>query len=122
MSSVHACSCVPRDTCRSTARFLDTDRCIPDAKLSLAWQSPPDGLSHTLDLFQEWPGAPDEEWSGHRYLEIVTWFDELTILRPDYTVQPVEEFIAGGKRWWEAMYAGDPRVQGRGIIPLDGDA
>ena len=28
--------------------------------------------------------------------------------------------MAGGRRWWYALYAGDDRVQGHGIIPMGG--
>jgi hypothetical protein len=31
---------------------------------------------------------------------------------------PTDEFIAGGKRWWDAFYADDPRVADENMAPL----
>jgi hypothetical protein len=52
-----------------------------------------------------------------RHLDLCVWFDELEVRRPDGTVVPPEEFAAGGRRWWDGMYAGDRRTAGHGIFP-----
>jgi hypothetical protein len=92
---------------------------VPEAKsfarwaerLSLDYRSGSDGLSHTLDLFQE----------GHRHLEIRLWFDEFEIRNPAGAVIPLSEFMVMGQRWWDGLYSGDPRTQGFGIFPLSRD-
>jgi hypothetical protein len=33
----------------------------------------------------------------------------------------LEEFAAGGVRWWDGLYANDPRTAGHGIAPLAGN-
>lgn len=63
---------------------------------------------HTLDLFQG---------GGSRILDFRAWFDELSLHDESGTEIPVSEFIDGGTRWWDAMYAGDPRTEGVGIYP-----
>jgi hypothetical protein len=73
---------------------------------SLDWRSEPGGTSHTLDLFQE---IPD--------LDVRIWFDELRIFDPDRVEIPFDEFTAAGVRWWDALYAGDSRTEGWGIVP-----
>ena len=45
------------------------------------------------------------------------WFDKLEIRDADEAVIPLEQFIADGKRWWDALYARDPQTSGRGIVP-----
>ena len=77
-------------------------------RLSLDWRSGEDGLSHSLSFSQD---------GGTRHLDGCVWFDSFTICRPDGNELALEEFIAGGKRWWDALYAGDPRTEGSGIIP-----
>jgi hypothetical protein len=77
-------------------------------RLSLDWRSGPGGLAHTLDLFQE----------GDRHLDLRLWFDELRIFGPDRAEIALDDFVAGGVRWWDALHAGDPRTAGHGIIPL----
>jgi hypothetical protein len=63
---------------------------------------------HTMDLFQE---------NGRRILDLRVWFDSLDVL--DGHGQPIAltEFISGGVRWWDALYANDPRTHGLGIFP-----
>ncbi|MCU1492547.1 MAG: hypothetical protein JWO62_311 [Acidimicrobiaceae bacterium] len=80
-------------------------------RLSLDWIAPGrDGLSHTLDVFQE---AGDQA-----HLDIRFWFDNLVVRNPGGEVIPLEEFGAGGKRWWDALAANDPRTRSSGIRPL----
>ncbi len=83
-------------------------------RLSLDWQSGSDGLSRSISVFQS-SGA-----GAFRHLDLCVWFDELEVRRPDGVVIPLEEFVAGGRRWWDAMYAGDKRAEGHGIFPAGG--
>ena len=83
-------------------------------RLSLDWRAEPDGLSHTLDLFQESAAGPA------RHLELRIWFDELRVFEPDGHELAFDEFTAAGVRWWDALKAGDPRTAGHGIQASDG--
>ncbi len=77
---------------------------------SLDFRGPSAGLTHSLNVFQT---GPD------KFLDVCLWFDKLRILRPP-AMEPVslDEFIAGGQRWWDGLNSGDPRTAGRGIAPL----
>lgn len=66
------------------------------------------GGRHTLDLFQE---------NGHRILDLRAWFDSLRVTDRWGTTIDISDFISDGVRWWDALYANDPRTQGLGIIP-----
>jgi hypothetical protein len=69
-------------------------------RLSLDWHaSEEDGRAHTLDLFQE--GFEEEK---NLHLDLRIGFDEMRLHTPTGTAIPVEEFIADGKRWWEAFF------------------
>jgi hypothetical protein len=68
---------------------------------------------HSIILFQD---------GRDRILDICLWFDELTIHSPSGGIISIDDFIAGGKRWWDALYAGDERASGHGIVPLKNDA
>lgn len=81
------------------------------SRLSLDWQSGTDGLSHSISVFQEGPA---------RHLDLCVWFDEIEVRRPDGTPVPLQEFAAGGRRWWDAMYVRDKRTEGHGIFPAGG--
>lgn len=78
-------------------------------RLSLDVRSGVDGMSHTLDLFQE---------GNKRHLDLRIWFDELTLRSPRGDTIPLDEFIAGGTRWWDGLFSNDPRTQGHGIGPI----
>jgi hypothetical protein len=77
-------------------------------RLSFDWRAGPDGLSHSLYLFQE----------GPRDLDLLVWFDELRVFDPSYREIPIAEFLDGGRRWWEAFRRHDPRTDGRGLVSL----
>jgi hypothetical protein len=80
------------------------------SRFSLDWRSGEDGVSHSIRVFQE---------DGfNRYLDLLVWFDSFEIRRADGIVVPIEDFVAGGKRWWDGLNSGDPRTQDAGIIPL----
>ncbi|MGN6625325.1 MAG: hypothetical protein ACTHLN_01785, partial [Tepidisphaeraceae bacterium] len=80
-------------------------------RLSLDWRSGSDGLSRSMTVFQE------SAQHAVQHLNLCIWFDDLEIRRPDGSVLSLEDFATGGKRWWDAMYAGDERTQGAGIVP-----
>lgn len=66
---------------------------------------------HVLSIFQESLAGPP------RHLDVQVWFGGLSVY--DYQRQPSDlgEVAAGGRRWWDALYAGDPRTRGHGIVP-----
>lgn len=69
---------------------------------------------HTLDLFQE---------ANEEFLELRVWFEHLVIARQvgdRLETIAIDEVASAGKRWWDAMYAGDARATGAGIYPLKG--
>ena len=66
--------------------------------------------ANRLSLFQE---------GGDRHLDLWIWFEDLLVRDSDGSPIPLSVFIADGKRWWDALYADDPRTQGHGIIPGD---
>ena len=78
-------------------------------RLSLDWENGSDGRGHSISLFQE---GPD------RHLDLWVWFDTLRIFDPTFTEVSLNEFVDGGRRWWSGLYAGDPRTNGYGIVPL----
>jgi hypothetical protein len=75
-------------------------------RLSMDSQLPGRG-TQTLDLFQE---------DGRRVLDLRIWFEELTVATASGAWVEFDEFTAGGVRWWDALYARDPRVSGHGIV------
>lgn len=69
--------------------------------------------AHVLELFQE-------NALGDRHLDLRVWFESISFRTPtDEAISPAEFGIAG-RRWWDGLYAGDPRTKGRGIAPLGG--
>lgn len=66
---------------------------------------------HVLDLFQE--GATMD-----RHLDLRLWFTGLGVVDRRGQKIELEQFVAGGVRWWDALYAGDSRTDGHGIIAL----
>lgn len=81
-------------------------------RLSVDFRAGDDGLSHSIFLFQEFHGP-------QRHLDLLIWFDRLEIRDPAGRPLTLAEFAAGGKRWWDGLYAGDPRTAGAGITPLN---
>ena len=93
-------------------KFIDRDDGFSrwSRRLSLDFAGDHTAMEHSITLFQE--GA-----TQNKILEIRLWFRELEIRDPQGEVILLDDFIAGGVRWWDAMYAGDSRAQGHGIIP-----
>lgn len=77
-------------------------------RLSLDEHLEGEGHGHSLRLFQE---------AAHRHLDLMIWFDELQVFKPDGQELSIEEFYAGADRWWRAHHAGDPRTKGLGLFP-----
>jgi hypothetical protein len=79
-------------------------------RLSLDQVLSTEAADHVLELFQE--GA-----TVSRHLDLRLWFTELSVV--DRYGQEIElgQFVAGGVRWWDALYAGDSRTDGHGIVP-----
>jgi len=63
-----------------------------------------------MEVFQSGT-APD------LHLDIRVWFETLSISTRGHRID-LTDFAAGGVRWWDALYAGDPATQGHGIFPL----
>ena len=63
-------------------------------RASFDWSAGEDGVGHSISLFQD---------TSDRILDICLWFDDLEIRRPDGIAVPIEEFIDGGRRWWDAL-------------------
>lgn len=81
-------------------------------RLSLDFRCATGGSKHSISLFQD---------GGDRILDICLWFEDLSIHSPLGVNIRLEDFIAGGRRWWDAFYQGDERTAGAGIIPLKND-
>lgn len=78
-------------------------------RLSLDARLEGPGGQHTIDLFQE--------YGIQRHLDLRIWFGDLAVTRQNGDEVVIDDLIAASRRWWAAMYAGDPRVQGHGIVP-----
>jgi hypothetical protein len=60
-------------------------------------------VAHTLDLFH-YRGI-----NGQKGLvNMRIWFDDMTICTPAGAVVPIDEFVAGCKRWCDALYKSHP--------------
>jgi hypothetical protein len=78
-------------------------------RLSLDVRPSGGSTENRLSLFQEGDVRP-------RHLDLWIWFSEMHIRDAQGGVIPMEDFIVGGQRWWDALFAKDPRTQGRGIF------
>jgi hypothetical protein len=79
-----------------------------EKRLSLEWESGMDGRAHSITV---------SPLGRYRALDLSVWFDVLEIRLPSGVPERLEDFIAGGKRWWDALHAGDDRTKGFGIVP-----
>jgi hypothetical protein len=79
-------------------------------RLSLDFNGDPAAMDHSITLFQE--GGTET-----KILDIRLWFGEFEIRDALGQHISLDDFIAGGKRWWDALYSGDPRTSGHGILP-----
>ncbi|WP_067717990.1 hypothetical protein [Nocardia yamanashiensis] len=69
-----------------------------------------DPASHMLEFSQE-------EGIDPRELDVRVWFDGLFVTDKQGNDIPLDEFIAGGVRWWKAHDLGDPRTMRPNIVP-----
>ncbi len=67
---------------------------------------------HRLYLFQD---------GADRCLEICVVFGDMSVTDHKGRQLSLERFVGDARRWWEALSAGDPRVQGHGIVPVSRD-
>ena len=82
---------------------------------SLVFEPSGGSLQNRISLFQE-----GHSQKGDRHLDLWIWFEDLIIRDPLGAYITLSDFTAGGRRWWDALYAGDSRTQGHGIIPVGG--
>lgn len=54
-------------------------------------------------------------------LNEATLLDELRVFTPEHEEIALDDFAAAGVRWWDGLYANDPRTAGHGIAPLAGN-
>lgn len=92
-------------------KFLD-DRSLtrdwPDQP-SLTIDIRPGAGSHSLFWFNEC-GREEGDTNVAYCIEGTVTFEDLEVLRADETPQPLDEFIAEGHRFWQALHGGDERV------------
>ena len=77
-------------------------------RLSLDWRGQNDESLNSFSFSQD---------GGVRHLDICVWFESFVIRTPQSDEIELDQFIAGGKRWWDGLYAGDSRTAGKGIFP-----
>ncbi|HEX5089452.1 MAG TPA: hypothetical protein VFV89_16720 [Nocardioides sp.] len=92
--------------------FVDAeDRRWPSWQSRLSLDLPLGGPGgHVLTLFQD--------IRGEAHLDCKVWFAELSVVDGTGTGMDLDDFIAAGVRWWDAMYAGQPSDRAPGIVPL----
>ena len=78
-------------------------------RLSLDEVLSTDAADHVLDLFQEGGTA-----TGH--LDLRLWFTDMSVTDRHGRAIEIDKFVAGGVRWWDALYGGDSRTDGHGIV------
>lgn len=95
------------------------DRVIPEHEAawmlhpSVDWVGAAPPGRHTIDLFQEEAfGVPGVESK----LDLRIWFDSLTVTTGAGEPIDLQDFVAGGTRWWDGLSAGDPRTTGP-VVP-----
>lgn len=95
--------------------FVDTeDRSWPDWRDRLSLDLPLGGPGgHELTLFQDIRGLA--------HLDLKVWFAGLSVLDGGGTRLDLDEFIDAGRRWWDAMYAGESSARAPGIVGLAPD-
>jgi hypothetical protein len=71
--------------------------------------------AHSLRVFQESLQGPA------RHLDLGFWFERIEVRDVDDRALDLEEFTLGGRRWSDAMIAGDERTKQSGIVPLRPD-
>ena len=76
----------------------------------------------SLDLLLGGPGGHHvtlfQDLQGKAHLDLRAWFSDVTVFDGQGTGVDLDEFIAGGVRWWDAMYAGERSDLAPGIVAL----
>ncbi len=95
--------------------FVDhDDRTWPDWRRRLSLDVALSGTGgHHLTLFQD--------FQGKAHLDFRAWFTDLSVLDGAGGRLDLDAFIAGGMRWWDAMYAGARSDLAPGIGKLASD-
>jgi hypothetical protein len=90
--------------------FVDTDdKSWPDWRLRLSLDLSLGGTGgHHITLFQD--------LQGKAHLDLRAWFSDLSVLDGNGAGLDLDEFIAGGVRWWDSMYAGERSLLAPGIV------
>jgi hypothetical protein len=94
-------------------KFLDDPSLTGDwpARPSLTVQIRPGAASHSLYWFNEC-GRTEGDTSTAYLIEGTATFEDLEVMRADATPQQLDEFIADGRRFWEALFNHDQRLSG----------
>lgn len=66
---------------------------------------------HVTEMF-------DNFYEPERHLDFRIWFEDLAIFTLASEPISLEDFAKGGERWWQGLYAADPRTSGHGILPF----
>src|SRR4051794_30089936 len=92
-------------------KFVDTNDSFDRwrDRLSFDWRYPGAG-GHHLSLFQA--------MGDSHHLDLRVWFAELSVVDGAGAPVSLDDFIASGRRWWEAMYAGARSDRAPGIVAL----
>jgi hypothetical protein len=77
--------------------------------LSLDLRPDNGSMKNSISLFQEAAKCD-------KHLDLCLWFESFAIRDANGNDIALDDFIAGGVRWWEAMHAGDKRTEGHGIV------
>jgi hypothetical protein len=92
-------------------KFLDNPSLTHDWPIqpSLTVAVRPGAGSHSLYWFNEC--GREEGGTNVAYcIEGTVTFEDLEILRADATPQPLDEFIVGGRHYWQALHSRDARL------------
>ena len=90
---------------------LDADFETWRARISLDWQDGDrPGRRHSVTFFQH---------ASPRELDLRLWFDGLAAVDATGGILNIGDIIDDGARWWDGLYAGDPRTRGEGISVSD---
>ena len=92
--------------------FINNDDKVFDHlkhRLSLDVKVESGSLDNRIMLFQA--GS-----TPSRHLDLWIWFDGILIRDAVGNTIDISDFGSGGRRWWDAMYAGDSRTKSHGIV------
>ncbi|MGH3292572.1 MAG: hypothetical protein ACRDP7_12260, partial [Trebonia sp.] len=92
-------------------KFLDDPSLTCDWPLepSLTVQARPGAAPHSLYWFNEC-GRAEGDTSAPYLIEGTVTFEDLKVMRADATPQRLDEFIADGRRQWQAVFGHDERL------------